>query len=187
IGTNNDKFTSATKVYNYLGESGWELVEIITPATCTTTGVGKFTNFWGDTKQDTIPASHTSMVDGKCTKCGVSIYNYVAIYGSFGFERNDEGKYVSNNKYIDSSMAIARLTAVANTTITIRFSVDTEKHYDKFKIALNGTVLDLANEVSGVYSGEVTISLSAGDIVVFTYTKDGSGSSVSDYVQFEIC
>ena len=184
---NQTKINKATIIYNYQGDSGWELRDVITPATCTTTGTGTYVNFWGETKEDTIPTKHSSIVDGKCTECGVTVYNYTAVSGTYGFEKNDEGKYVCNNSYIDSSTATARLYATTNTTLIIRYNIDTEGGFDKFKITINGVALDSVNNISGLKSGEVTITLNSSDIVVFTYTKDGSGNSVSDYVQFEIC
>ena len=89
-----------------------------------------------------------------------------------------------NNKGKDSSTASSTLTALNDCEITITWTVSSESGWDKLTITVKGTTQ--VNAVSGEKSDSFTVSLSAGDTIVFTYTKDSSGNTGSDCATFQI-
>lgn len=87
------------------------------------------------------------------------------------------GTYYSNN-YMDGSSSSFSVIADYDCTLTLTYGVSSETYYDKFRIDLNGGVMD---EISGEVSGSsMTLALAAGDIVTFSYTKDVSASNGED-------
>lgn len=85
---------------------------------------------------------------------------------------------VSTNKEHSSSSRLT-MTILRDCTIYIEYGVSSESGYDYFKLTQNGTQIF---RISGTSSGRSmqTISANAGDSLVFSYTKDGSGSYGSD-------
>lgn len=87
------------------------------------------------------------------------------------------GVYTSTNKS-HSSTSTVTIRAVYNCTINMTYSVSSEQNFDYLTIKHNGTQLA---RISGSVSNRTsTISLSAGDYITVTYSKDGSVNSGSD-------
>jgi len=84
----------------------------------------------------------------------------------------------SNNNGVDSSTATSTWTAKKAMSLSIDWSVGSERNYDKFTLVAGGVTK--VNAVSGTQSGTVTADLSVGDTIVLTYSKDGSQSTSPD-------
>lgn len=103
--------------------------------------------------------------------------------GSYYFAGSG-GTFTSNNGGVNSSTATTTLKAKRDIDdIVFSYSYSSEANYDKFTLKVAGTTVE--NAVSGAttsksYSG----SLTAGQIVEFTYAKDSSQSSNDDKCTF---
>lgn len=103
--------------------------------------------------------------------------------GSYYFAGSG-GTFTSNNGGVNSSTATTTLKAKQDIDdIVFSYSYSSEANYDKFTLKVAGTTVE--NAVSGAttsksYSG----SLTAGQIVEFTYAKDSSQSSNDDKCTF---
>ena len=95
---------------------------------------------------------------------------------------------VSTNKQHNTSSTLT-LTFTGNGKIRIKYKTSSEANYDKLTITHNSTTI-------GIYSGTTQstfttladITISSGDTIKFTYSKDGSQSKGSDcaWVEWEI-
>lgn len=111
-----------------------------------------------------------------------NISNYFSISnGTYGFIWNSsDNAFSSNNGGVNSSTATSTWTALKDLeNFSFSYSYSSESGYDKFTLSVAGTTV-----VSNV-SGSTTIktwsgSLSKGQTIVMTYSKDGSVSSNSD-------
>ncbi|MBO5884486.1 MAG: leucine-rich repeat protein, partial [Clostridia bacterium] len=176
--------TNWSNLANYITHPyyDWTLVSK-TDATCTTTGTVVYSK-GGETVQITLPIIPHNFVDGVCSKCGLAItVKEVATGYTYGFINNN-GTYTSNNKGIDNSSAVAEMAIGSSCTLTINWTVSSESGWDKFYIYKNGIVQSNVNGVSGVSSGTLTLTLIAGDVILFKYQKDSSASSNSDCATF---
>ena len=101
--------------------------------------------------------------------------------GYYGFECTKEGNdviWASNNQGVGGSTA--RMSIIVKTTGTMAFyaSVSSETNYDKLIVYHNGSEIFYR---SGAYNYEmVTLDVSAGDEILFTYSKDGGSDSNYD-------
>jgi hypothetical protein len=142
----------------------------------------------GITKTVELPLlPHNYGNDLICDDCGYEFVppTVVEKAGSYGFEHDDDsGTYISNNKGVGDSSAIATITANGNCTITINWTVSSETNYDKLFIYVNDAVDSNVNGKSGSTSGTLTLNLNAGDVVKFEYKKNGSGNSNNDCATF---
>ncbi len=92
--------------------------------------------------------------------------------------------FTSNNYNIKSSTASTVLTAKQDiSALSFNYSYSSEKNYDKFTLKVGGTVIE--NAVSGAttsksYSG----SLTKGETIEFTYSKDSSVNKNDDKCTF---
>lgn len=100
---------------------------------------------------------------------------------SYYFEWTD-GQFKSNNVNVDDSTAKTTLTALTDIELSFDYSYSTEEDYDLFTLTVGGTTVE--NEASGVGTGSHRVNLSAGDTVVFQYTKDESYPENSDQCAF---
>ncbi len=101
------------------------------------------------------------------------------------------GTYYSTNTAASSSSDL-KITAKYDCTLTLNYGVSSEEDYDKLYILLNGSTQRTASgEASNV---TLTLKLSAGDVVIVRYKKDGSynegqdrgwATLVYDWVQVE--
>lgn len=75
------------------------------------------------------------------------------------------------------------LTALQDCTVTYTYNYGTEDKYDKFTLTVKGSTIHSA--VSGVGTAKTrTDTLTKGQTIVFTYSKDGSVDKNGDYVAF---
>lgn len=81
------------------------------------------------------------------------------------------GVYYSNN-HTDGSSSEFYITALYDCSLQLICGASSEQNFDKLIILKNGSHM---NEFSGFVTGqEVSLSLSAGDVVTVQYSKDGS-------------
>lgn len=91
--------------------------------------------------------------------------------------------WTSNNKAVSSSTAQTTLTALKNMTVSFSYSYSSEASYDKFYLTVGGTTIK--NGVSGsTTTGSYTATLTAGQTIIFKYTKDGSVNKNNDCCTF---
>lgn len=120
---------------------------------------------------------------------------------SYGFSKNSNGYYVSNNKGENSSYAICKvaLWAREETTVTLNCINYAESNYDYGLISEIDTMLELSSSAdsSGVFKSfngqssqdvvQVVISVPAGDhYFCVKFIKDSSGANGNDTFQFAI-
>lgn len=91
--------------------------------------------------------------------------------------------FTSNNSGQANSRASTTLTALFDMNISFNYSYSSEPTYDKFTLTVGNTTIE--NAVSGAttiktYSGSIT----AGESITFTYSKDGSRDSNNDKCTF---
>ena len=106
--------------------------------------------------------------------------------GDYYFEAEDEmTEFVSNNSGVKNSTATTTLTAKYNCDIEFHYYYSTEEDYDKFSLVIAGNTIE--NKVSGERTDKSWIgSLTAGQSIVLTYTKDSSTNSNDDKCGFSI-
>lgn len=116
------------------------------------------------------------------TAGNISAY-FTVSNGSYYFAGSGS-TFTTNNGGVASSTAKTTLTAKQDmSNITFNYSYSSEANYDKFTLTAAGTVVE--NAVSGAtttksYNG----TLSAGDSIIFQYTKDGSANGNNDKCTF---
>ena len=102
------------------------------------------------------------------------VQSYTISSGTFS---NNNGEWTSTNKSHSSSSTFT-ITANIDMDITFEYKVSSEANYDKFTIMHNTTQVA---QISGTteYVAK-TLSLKKGDVLKFTYSKDGSQSKGTD-------
>ncbi len=139
------------------------------------------------------PHPFDNACDAFCNECGYErtpdvhksgVQKYTFTNDSYyPFKQDSGGGYYSTNKTNNSS-ATATLTAMADTTITIRYYTSTESDYDKLIIKQNSKTLVTD---SGITTWQIiTFSVQTGDTITINYSKDSSQSSGKDAVYFEL-
>ena len=104
--------------------------------------------------------------------------------GSYGFVWNSSyNQFRSSNSGIASSTATTTITALQDCTVTYTYNYGTEVSYDKFSLTVKGTAIH--STVSGVGTPTTrTDTLTKGQTIVFTYSKDTSVDNNGDYAAF---
>ena len=103
--------------------------------------------------------------------------NYIVTNDSTNPFSYSNGVLTSTNKE-NGSTSTFTITATRSINISLSYSVSSESGYDFLRIIKNGTTV---KEVSGSMSyTSWSSSLTAGDVLKFTYSKDSSQSSGSD-------
>ena len=140
---------------------------------------------------------YTSVCDRDCNVCGeyrIADVHKVKVPDSEGVEYTFEnsasytfnlnnGIYSSTNKY-DSSSSTATFSILKDGQLKIEYYTSTENSYDKLIIKQNNNTLAT---VSGETSwASITVDVTAGDKIYFTYSKDSSASNGNDTVYFKI-
>lgn len=88
-----------------------------------------------------------------------------------------DGNYYSNNRTSNSSSSL-RFKVNYNCTLTLNYGVSSEPSFDKLTVMLNDIVKDT---ISGLLDNRsLTLSVTSGDTVTVTYSKDSSISSNDD-------
>lgn len=103
---------------------------------------------------------------------------------SYGFTYDaGEGAWVSTNGGKSNSTASLKITALADITITFKYSVSSEERYDWMYIVYKGTE-DVKKSGTVNYT-EVSYELKVGETLEIKYTKDGSGNRNEDKVMIK--
>lgn len=111
---------------------------------------------------------------------------YTIDLGSGTYKWQQQGDtFTSSNTNVSSSSCTMTLTALTNFDLTISYTVSSEAGYDKFIVNKNSSSSYEIN-ASGNTSSSKVISLVAGDILTFTYSKDNSANTGSDQVVFTL-
>ena len=113
------------------------------------------------------------------TETNVDSY-FTSSNGSYTFVQSG-GTLENNNKNIDSTSATITLTAKQTSSIRFNYGWGSEANYDKFTIVVAGTTV--ISSVSGTGSNSQSGTISKGQTISLTYSKDGSGSRYGDYAQ----
>lgn len=99
--------------------------------------------------------------------------------GSSYYFKGNGGTFTSNNAGYDSTTATSTWTAkVDMSSVSLNYSVSSESNYDKLTIKIGDTTV--ANTISGNLSGTGTGSLTKGQTIQLTYSKDSSSESGND-------
>lgn len=112
-----------------------------------------------------------------------NISSYFTVANSSYYFAGSGSTFTSNNKGVGSSTAQTTLTAKYNCTVSFTYSYSSESGYDKFYLTFAGTTVANAKSgatTSATYSGTLT----AGQTIIFKYTKDGSVNSNNDCCTF---
>ena len=113
-----------------------------------------------------------------------NIADYFTVANGTYYFNGDGTTFTTNNGGVHSSTASTVLTAKQDIqAVMFNYSYSSEANYDKFTLKVAGTTIESA--VSGstttkAYSG----SLTSGQTIEFTYTKDNSGNSNDDKCTF---
>lgn len=128
---------------------------------------------------------HTDDGNGRCSECGVDlsyrnvISSFITYNSEYTFSFNEDDELVSNNSYVAGSSAKMTFTADRKMNVTVVYSVSSESSFDYLYIKRNN--YEQIDQISGQISGkEFTLSLEAGETIVFEYSKDGSVDSGDD-------
>lgn len=115
-----------------------------------------------------------------------NISEYFTVTNSTYYFSGSSGTWTSNNKAVGSSTAQTVLTLKSDGKVSFNYTCSSETNYDKLTITttIGGTTTTRVNAVSGVKSGSLSYSMSAGDSITFKYTKDSSVNSNSDICTF---
>ncbi len=95
---------------------------------------------------------------------------------------------VSTNKQHNTSSTLT-LTFTGNGKIRIKYKTSSEQNYDKLTITHNSTMMGpYSGTTQSTFTTLADITISSGDTIKFTYSKDGSQSKGSDcaWVEWEI-
>ena len=133
---------------------------------------------------------------GNCPVCGqtvtVVIPKIVKITisndSSYPWTITNNSSAVSTNKSNNSSSTLI-LTFGVSGKIRIKYKTSSEQNYDKLTITHNSTMMGPYSGTSqSTFTTLADITVSSGDTIKFTYSKDGSQSSGSDcaWVEWEI-
>lgn len=112
-----------------------------------------------------------------------NISNYFTVFNGSYYFAGSGNQFITNNGGVNSSYASTTLTAKENMTVSFSYSYSSESGWDKFTLVFAGSILE--NAVSGAtttktYSGTLT----AGQTIVFEYTKDSSQHTNDDQCKF---
>lgn len=104
--------------------------------------------------------------------------------GGYGFAWNSSyNQFRNSNGGISNSTSLITLTALQDCTVTYTYNYGTEDNYDEFTLIVKGATIHSA--VSGVGIAKTrTDTLTKGQTIIFSYTKDGSIDKNGDYVAF---
>lgn len=133
---------------------------------------------------------------GNCPVCGqtvtVVIPKIVKITisndSSYPWTITNNSSAVSTNKSNNSSSTLI-LTFGVSGKIRVKYKTSSEQNYDKLTITHNSTMMGPYSGTSqSTFTTLADITVSSGDTIKFTYSKDGSQSSGSDcaWVEWEI-
>lgn len=128
-----------------------------------------------------IPIYQTETKTTSITASNIS--TYFTVTNSTYYFNGSGSTFTTTNGGVASSTASTKLTAKFDMDVSFTYSYASESNYDKFTLVVAGTTV--ANALSGAptsktYSG----SIQAGDVLDFSYVKDGSQDSNGDKCTF---
>ena len=92
--------------------------------------------------------------------------------------------FTSSNKGISSSKALLTFEFAKESFISFAWLVNSEYRYDYLTVKVNGTEVlntkSIATSNGIDFTGLFTYTAKAGDVIIFTFTKDSSGNQGSD-------
>lgn len=111
---------------------------------------------------------------------GLSRYLYtVSNDSSYPFSIADN--IIKSTNHTHNSTSTYTLKALQNSTVSFSYMVISESGYDYLHIKLNGSAKISLSGIHNSYT-HYTVNLSAGDILTFSYSKDGSVSNREDCI-----
>ena len=113
------------------------------------------------------------------TETNVDSY-FTSSNGSYTFVQSG-GTLENNNKNIDSTSATITLTAKQTSSIRFNYGWGSETKFDKFTIVVAGTTV--ISSVSGTGSNSQSGTISKGQTISLTYSKDKSASINGDFAR----
>lgn len=125
-------------------------------------------------------------------------YSVENISSPYGFFKNNNGYYENNNKRVDNSWCLCKITFNAdNQNLFIDCIADSEKNYDYALISYadktleNNKNADTVNVWKNLKGTSGSITLNGGKVngehfICIKYIKDSSSSSGTDSFQFKI-
>lgn len=113
------------------------------------------------------------------TESNVSKY-FTSSNGSYTFVQSG-GILENNNKNQNSTAATITLTANQTSSIRFNYGQGSETNYDKFTIVVGGTTV--ISSVSGTGSNSQSGTISKGQTISMTYSKDSSNSTNGDFAR----
>ncbi|MBR5438986.1 MAG: leucine-rich repeat domain-containing protein [Clostridia bacterium] len=102
---------------------------------------------------------------------------------NYEWDKN-ENVIVSTNKGHNSSSTYT-IKALCDFTFVFKHKTSSESNYDKLIVKLNSTQILVSSGIKSTWT-EVEQELKTGDVLIFTYSKDGSQSSGEDCAYIEI-
>lgn len=182
--------------YGYWAEINGQIItspsfesKVTKEATCTEEGeIENKCVYCGKKIYTTIPMTDHTIVDGKCTVCGVTeiriteqnINDYFDIESDseYPFEWVD-GVLISTNQGCQSTSSIITLKAKRNCRVNYSFTVSSEANCDRMIVKTGENIIAIISGQDGIEE-TMTTSLSAGSTLTFIYEKDGSVDSGDD-------
>ena len=202
IGTKEQKNNISFNNNSYLTNATWHYFDVVCDTECNDCGAIRevFNHVYVDACDEecdacgetrTAPHYYDNHCDTDCNACGAVREPEPHFVGERDYEIvNDatypysftDGWYTSTNK-TNKSLSTLTLIAKEEFTLNVRYKVSSEKNCDYLTIKKNNSWL--INDASGnVLETTLPVTLSAGDTLVFTYSKDGSGNVGSDTASF---
>ena len=98
---------------------------------------------------------------------------------TYPFTLNSSNRLVPSNVGVSNSTSSFTLHVKASATVTFEYLVSSESSYDVFQVLKNGSQVVSSSGNNTSYQS-MSISLSAGDLLVFSYSKDSSVNNYND-------
>ena len=122
---------------------------------------------------------------GTCSVCGEvteeipKLEHYIITNDATNPWTETEGLLTSGGKGVNNAVSTYTITTDAAINVTFEYKVSSEKYCDKLTIKKGTEVL--VNGISGSTEYQaLTVTLQAGEVLTFTYSKDGSGNTGDD-------
>ena len=191
--TNGSSYTSQNGTYlrlrsdsgssSVLSEEYFEKIlldgqEIENNTNCYTVGNHKYEIYGTNGYVEVIEFVINPVIDDLFDMSSVTVKNDT----SYPFGLSD-GIYTSSN-HRDSSSSTLTVTAITDIKFTLSYYVSSESGYDKLIVRKNGSEIVNVSGSPGWADKEIT--LSAGESITISYSKDGSASRGEDVAKFKL-
>ena len=152
--------------------------EIANNSNCYTVGNHKYEIYGTNGYVEVIEFVISPVIDDLFDMLSVTVKNDT----SYPFGLSD-GIYTSSN-HRDSSSSTLTVTAITDIKFTLSYYVSSESGYDKLIVRKNGSEIVNVSGSPGWANKEIT--LSAGESITISYSKDGSASRGEDVAKFKL-